>query len=150
MNNCQLNVASPFIDRFLKQLHTLIPLYLTNPLDAFSNGNVAVCIIDAEGNVYGKIWGKDKITGRNFFKNAWVKSSQVWITGIKTGDYERRLFNDEFDEAHFGIGKPDLIGWEGGIPIILKDNTVLSIGFSGFRGHNDINIIEKAVALADV
>jgi glc operon protein GlcG len=65
---------------------------------------------------------------------------------MKTGEYEKRLFNEEFDEKRFGIEKPDLIGWEGGQPIILKNGVKLSVGFSGFRGVYDLEIVVKAVA----
>jgi len=39
-----------------------------NPLDAFANGNVAVCVQEESGLVYGNIWGNDKIIGRQFLK----------------------------------------------------------------------------------
>lgn len=134
---------------FLEKLDLLIPEFSANPLDAFAKGNVAVCIIDEYGNVYGKIWGDQKVTGRNFYKNAWIKASQVWITGMNTGEYEKKLYNDEFEEEKYGISKPDLIGWEGGQPITLKDGTKLSVGFSGFRGINDLTIVTKAVEMAE-
>lgn len=140
-NNQQL------ISRLFEILDELIPQYAQNPLDAFAKGNVAVCVINSDGNVSGKIWGDDKITGRNFYKNAWIKASQVWITGMKTGEYEKRLYNEEFEEEHFGISKPDLIGWEGGQPIKLNNGDVLSVGFSGFRGINDLKIISEAFEL---
>lgn len=137
------------IHTFFENLETLIPAYSANPLDAFAKGNVAVCVIDAEGNVFGKIWGDQKVTGRNFFKNAWIKASQVWITGMKTGEYERKLYNEEFEEGKYGISKPDLIGWEGGQPVTLKDGTRLSVGFSGFRGINDLAIVTRALEMAE-
>lgn len=137
------------IGRIISELDTLIPGYSANPADAFAGGNVAVCIIDAEGGVHGFVWGTDKVRGRNSFRLAWVKASQVWITGMKTGEYEKRLFNDEFDEGKYGIQKPDLIGWEGGQPVRLADGTVLSVGFSGFRGINDLDIVVRAIAAVD-
>ncbi len=143
------NSTNQFAKVFFKMLERLIPEVSANPLDAFAKGNVAVCVVDEDGNVYGKIWGEQKVTGRNFFKNAWVKASQVWITGMKTGEYEKKLYNDEFDEEKYGISKPDLIGWEGGQPITLKDGTQLSVGFSGFRGINDLAIVTKAVEMAE-
>ncbi len=146
MSNSSTN---QFVKVFFKMLDLLIPEFSANPLDAFAKGNVAICVIDEEGNVFGKIWGDDKIRGRQFFKNALVKASQVWITGMKTGEYEKKLYNDEFDEEKYGISKPDLIGWEGGQPVTLKDGTKLSVGFSGFRGINDLAIVTKAVAMAE-
>jgi glc operon protein GlcG len=137
------------IGSIIGALDALIPEYSSNPADAFAGGNVAVCIIDANGGIHGNIWGTDKVRGRNSFRLAWVKASQVWITGMKTGDYEKRLFNEEFDEGKYGIQKPDLIGWEGGQPVRLADGTVLSVGFSGFRGINDLEIVVRAVAAVE-
>ncbi len=138
------NRLQPAIDRIIAKLEQLIPEYAKNPADAFAHGNVAVCIIDEEGKLYGKIWGKNKVEGRTFARLAWIKATQVWITGMKTGEYEKRLFNGEFEEEKYGITKPDLIGWEGGQPVTLGDGTRLSVGFSGFRGINDLEIVLKA------
>lgn len=141
------NLNSEFCERFFGAIESLVADFSANPHDAFAEGNVAVCVLDEDGNVYGKIWGTDKVKGRQFFKNAWIKSSQVWITGMKTGEFEQKLFNGEFDEGKYGIGMPDLIGWEGGQPVILKNGTRLSVGFSGFRGFNDLAIVTKAMEL---
>lgn len=132
------------IAEFFTTLENLIPQFSANPQDAFADGNVAVCVLDEAGNVYGKIWGTDKVKGRQFFKNAWIKASQVWITGMKTGEYEQKLYNGEFGEEKYGISMPDLIGWEGGQPMILADGTRLSVGFSGFRGMNDLKIVQQS------
>ncbi|HUI64463.1 MAG TPA: hypothetical protein VL126_06465 [Bacteroidota bacterium] len=141
-----LKPVAAVVGELIAALDRLVPSYLSNPLDASSGGNVAVCVIDADGNMYGRIWGTDKIRGRNFSRLAWTKATQVWITGMKTGEFEKRLFNEEFDEERFGISKPDLIGWEGGQPITLPDGRALSVGFSGFRGINDLEIVARAVA----
>lgn len=143
------NKIKCFITNFFERIELLIPQYSSNPLDAFANGNVAVCVIDSDGNVFGKIWGNNKIVGRNFYKNAWIKASQVWITGMKTGEYEKRLYNGEFKEEDFGIGMPDLIGWEGGQPVVLNDGSILAVGFSGFRGVNDLKIVSEALELME-
>jgi glc operon protein GlcG len=136
------------VNQIIEELDRLIPAYSSNPADAFAEGNVAVCIIDHEGMVHGKVWGTNKIRGREFFRLAWTKASQVWITGMKTGEYEKKLFNGEFDESKFGIQKPQLVGWEGGQPVTLPDGTTLSVGFSGFRGVNDLDVVVKAIAAA--
>lgn len=52
---------------------------------------------------------------------------------------------DEVDETVLGIDAPDLIGWPGGQPVKLKDGTMLSVGFSGFRGEIDLEIVIKAL-----
>jgi glc operon protein GlcG len=110
-----------------------------------AKGGIAICIIDDEGNVYGKMFGTDKIMMRERYRVAWMKASQVWITGIKTGEFEKLVFNRVIDEESFGIKRPDYIGWEGGQPITLKNGTKLSVGFSGFRSASDLDIVMKAL-----
>ncbi|MDP2890359.1 MAG: hypothetical protein Q8P34_15515, partial [Bacteroidota bacterium] len=87
----------------------------------------------------------DQLRGRDSFKIAWTKASQVWITGYKTNEYERMIFTDQMDYHTFGISLPDLIGYEGGQPITLPDGTKLAVGFSGFRGGSDLEIVRKAL-----
>lgn len=111
-----------------------------------NEGNCALCIIDDSGAVHGKMFGPDKIRTRNVFRIAWTKASQVWITGVKTGEYEKLVFTGQIDDKKFGIIRPDFIGWEGGQPIAVDGKTRLSIGFSGFRGATDLEIVQKAVA----
>jgi glc operon protein GlcG len=91
------------------------------------------------------MFGTDRIRMRKVYDTAWTKASQVWITGMKTLEYERKVFNNEVDYKTFGILPPDFIGWRGGQPIELKDGTLLSIGFSGFTGEADTEIVLAAV-----
>jgi glc operon protein GlcG len=42
-----------------------------------------------------------------------------------------------------------LIGWEGGQPLSLKNGSNLSVGFSGFRGVTDLEIMVRALAVAE-
>lgn len=122
-----------------------IPSYKTSEADwNISQGNVAVCIMDDAGNIYGKIWGTDKLRGRKYYDVAYRKASQVWITGYNTGEYERLVFTDKLNYKDFGIELPDLMGWEGGQPIQLDSETRISCGFSGFKGVNDLAIVKKA------
>ena len=93
--------------------------------------------------MYGKLYGTYKIRARESYRIAWTKANQVWITGLKTGEYEKKFFNSEVEEC--GIEVPDLIGWEGGQPLTLKDGTRLSVGFSGIRGIYDLEIMVKAL-----
>ena len=144
----ETNNLNQIIEKIIHAVTNLVPIYMQDPIDSkISDGNVAVCIVDEQGNVYGKLFGSDKIRSRQTYKNAWTKASQVWITGTATGEYEKKVFNGEIDDRIYGISKPDLIGWEGGQPITLKDGTKLSIGFSGFRGFIDIEIVKKAVEM---
>jgi glc operon protein GlcG len=139
------------IERIVSEIGELIPEYTSNPDDlSISNGNVAVCIIDEEGVVSGKIFGSNKIRSRESFRVAWKKASQVWITGYKTGEYEMLVYSGQINENAYGISRPDMIGWEGGQPVILKDGTMLSIGFSGFRGRSDLEIVIKAIQSANL
>jgi len=134
------------IQQVIEESGKLIPGYMQNEADKrIANGNCAICIIDQEGRIYGKMFGTNKVRARESFRVAWIKASQVHITGLKTGEYEKLAFNKEIDEEKFGIERPDYIGWEGGQPIILKDGNILSAGFSGFRGVVDLEIVIKAI-----
>ncbi len=143
MENKELNAI---INGMFDTIEKLIPGYIENPGDKIiANGNVAVCIIDDNGKVYGQMFGTDKARLRQSFKLAWIKASQVWLTGIKTGEYERMVFTKEVEENANGIEAPDLIGWEGGQPLLLTDGTKLSVGFSGFRGVIDLEIMVRTL-----
>jgi glc operon protein GlcG len=134
------------IDQILISIDKLIPIYMQDPLDkVISNGNLAICIIDELGMVHGRMYGNDKPRLRQSYKVAWTKASQVWLTGVKTGAYEKLVFNNEVPENANGIEAPDLIGWEGGQPITLSDGAKFSVGFSGFRGATDLEIVVRAI-----
>ena len=134
------------ITTIIDKVTQLVPEYMNIEEDRIkANGNVAICIIDPQGMVYGKMFGEDKIALRERYRVAWLKASQVWITGIKTGEYEKLAFNNQIDEKKFGIKRPDYIGWEGGQPITLADGTTLAVGFSGFRSATDLEIVIKAL-----
>lgn len=138
------------VEGMFDAIEKLIPVYMENPVDReIANGNVAVCIIDDAGNVYGKMFGTNKPRLRQSYRVAWTKASQVWLTGVRTGAYEKMVFNGEVPENSNGIENPDLIGWEGGQPLKLKDGSQLSVGFSGFRGTIDLEIMVRALAAAE-
>jgi uncharacterized protein GlcG (DUF336 family) len=138
------------VNRIFSAIETLIPGYMAVAEDErISHGNLAVCIIDESGVVHGKLFGENKPRLRQSYKVAWIKASQVWLTGVKTGEYERMVFNREVDENANGIDAPDLIGWEGGQPLTLKSGEKLAVGFSGFRGVTDLEIMVKALAIAE-
>ena len=135
------------IHHAIENISAQVPGYKNSERDwSISAGHVALCIIDDEGNVYGKIWGDDKMKGRRYFDIAYRKASQAWITGHKTGDYERLVFAGKLDHHDFGIELPDLIGWDGGQPIQLDNETRICCGFSGFHGTTDLAIVKKGVA----
>ncbi|MFA5326769.1 MAG: hypothetical protein WC384_03165 [Prolixibacteraceae bacterium] len=134
------------IEKLILVIEELVPVYMAIPEDyAKSQGVASLCIIDENGQIYGKVFGSDKLRCRDSYRVAYTKASQVWITGIKTNDYEKLVFNNEIDPQTYGIKLPDLVGWFGGQPITLQDGTKLSVGFSGFRGTSDLEIVLKAV-----
>lgn len=135
------------IGKILNAIEKRIPSYMADPSDAaISNGNLAVCIIDGDGCVHGRLFGTNKTRQRESYRIAWVKASQVWMTGIATGKFEKMVFTDQASCEAAGIQKPDLIGWEGGQPIVIDGETTLAIGFSGLRGVSDLAIVQKALA----
>ena len=134
------------VGKLIAAIEKRIPEYLAIEEDRSRNdGNSAVCIIDEAGGVHGKMFGTDKIRQRHSFRIAWTKASQVWITGIKTGEYEKLVFTGQIDDKKFGIIRPDFIGWEGGQPLTLAGSIKLAVGFSGFRGVTDLEIVQKAL-----
>lgn len=136
------------VTALIDKVEKLIPLYLQEEEERKkAKGGIAICVIDQEGSVYGRMFGDDKIMARERYRTAWIKASQVWITGIKTGEYERLVYNGEIDEARFGIKKPDYIGWEGGQPIQLPNGMVLAVGFSGLRSATDLEIVNRALEM---
>ena len=136
------------IQKIIAAVEKLIPEYLADEADRQCNeGNSAICIIDDTGAVQGKMFGPDQIRRRNVFRIAWMKASQVWITGLKTGEYEKLVYTGKMDEKKYGIIRPDFIGWEGGQPVVVDAQTKLSVGFSGFRGASDLRIVQKAVSV---
>ncbi len=138
------------INKLFKAIENLIPVYMEDPADKnISNGNVATCIIDDQGMIHGKMFGTNQARLRQSYKVAWTKASQVWLTGVRTGEYERMVFTKQVSENANGIEAPDLVGWEGGQPLTLKDGTTLSVGFSGFRGATDLEIMVKALAMVE-
>lgn len=138
---------SEFVSKLTAAVEKRLPEYLAIEDDRSRNeGNSALCIIDEKGAVYGKMFGTDKIRMRRVFHIAWTKASQVWITGIKTGEYEKLVFTGQIDDKKFGILRPDFVGWEGGQPITVEGTMKLSVGFSGFRGATDVEIVQKALA----
>jgi glc operon protein GlcG len=142
-----MNNSQEHIECLIQKIEELIPFYMKKDEDkTVSNGNVAVCIIDETGRVSGKVFThNNKIRARESFRVAWIKASQVWLTGVKTGEYEKKVYSGELSEGIAGINKPDFIGWEGGQPVIIKNGSKLSVGFSGFRGTTDLEIVLKAL-----
>ena len=140
------NKLETTINSLFEALEEEISGFQNSPEDwDICEGNVAICIISENGQVYGKLFGTDKIKQREIFKIAWQKASQVWITGHNTGEYEKIVFGGTMDPEDAIIELPDLIGWVGGQHIQLDDESRIYVGFSGFRGFNDIGIVQTAL-----
>jgi uncharacterized protein GlcG (DUF336 family) len=134
------------IEKIIEKVEENIPEYMKDPADrSISEGNVAICIIDKQGRIFGKLFGTDKNKSRGFYNVAWKKASQVWITGYDTGKFEELVYSKKISCEQFGLSKPDLIGWEGGQLVKINNDVDLAVGFSGFRGHHDLEIVKKAV-----
>jgi glc operon protein GlcG len=142
--------TTDIITGLMETIEELIPVYMQNPEDEEkSKGNIAFCIIDEDGNVFGKFMGPDKIRARELYRIAWTKASQVSITGVSTGEFEKQYFSDPENVDTFGIKAPDMIGWFGGQPLYLKNGGKLFVGFSGFRGATDLEIMQRALAVVE-
>jgi uncharacterized protein GlcG (DUF336 family) len=146
INKMEKPKLEAIINKMFAEIENLIPVYMQSPEDKdIAGGNVAVCLIDENGIVYGRMFGTNKPRLRQSYKVAWTKASQVWLTGVKTGEYEKMVFNQLVEENGNGIEAPDLIGWQGGQPLTLPDGQKLSAGFSGFRGVADLEIVAKSL-----
>ena len=134
-------------ERLFFAIERLLPRYRLVAVDASVNdGNVAVIVIGPAGDVHGRFFGTDRIRQRDTAGIAWRKASQVWLTGVATGEYERRVYSGEVEWWRLGVMKPDLIGWEGGLPVRLGDGSLIAVGLSGFRGETDVAILKEAFA----
>ena len=133
--------------QLVEEVSRLLPEYLQDPIDReMSGGNAAVCVIDEEGRVAGRIFGSDQGKGRWCFGIVNRKVLQVWSTGYATGRFEELVYSGQLDEGPFGINRPDFIGWQGGVPLLREDGSLVAAAFSGFRGEKDVEIVERAAA----
>ncbi|HEY4299966.1 MAG TPA: hypothetical protein VGM73_03765 [Candidatus Didemnitutus sp.] len=131
--------------RLIAEVIRLYPAYITDPLDVqWNHGNAAVVAIEPSGAFHGRIFGDDKAKGQGCYQIATRKVLQVWRTGHHTGRFEELVYAGKLNESDFGLQRPDLIGWEGGVPILLPEGKMMATAFSGFRGIKDIEILEKA------
>jgi glc operon protein GlcG len=132
-------------ERLIAQVISLYPSYITDPLDVqWNRGNAAAVVIEPGGDFYGHIFGDNQDLGQKCYQIATKKVLQVWRTGYHTGRFEELVYAGKLDEGSFGVQRPDLIGWEGGVPILAPDGRLIAAAFSGFRGIKDIEILERA------
>jgi len=142
------NLSTSAIDLLIAEVIRLFPEFLQDPIDqAQSHGNAAVCAIGPDGRIVGHIFGTDKARGHGCFSIVTRKVIQVWRTTYATGRFEELVFSGKLDEGLFGVNRPDFIGWEGGVPLLQADGSLLAAAFSGFRGSKDVEIITRAAAV---
>jgi uncharacterized protein GlcG (DUF336 family) len=133
--------------QFIAQVIQLFPSYVTDPLDTQWNlGNAAVVVIEPDGTFHGHIFGDNKEICQKCYQVGMRKVLQVWRTGHSTGRFEELVYSGKLNENDFGVQRPDLIGWEGGVPFFTRDGKLVAAAFSGFRGIKDIEILERAAA----
>ena len=125
----------------------LYPEYAADPLDTqWNKGNATVMVIEPDGALTGHLFGTDRDIGQKCYEIATRKVMQVWRTGYLTGRFEELVYSGRLDENTFGVQRPNLIGWEGGVPIAAEDGRLIAAAFSGFRGARDVEILERAAA----
>ncbi len=134
-------------ERLIAEIERLVPACMENPEDRDnSQGNVTLFIIAGGGQIFGRMFGADNRRRRGTCRIAWQKATQVWMTGQSTGRYEKRVYGEGLDPGLDGLQHPDLIGWEGGLPVVAADGTKFAVAMSGFTGKTDCDIIRRAVA----
>jgi len=134
--------------QLIAEVEKLIPGCMQNPEDRDnSQGNVTLLIIAQDGQIFGRMFGDNNRTRRGTSRIAWQKATQVWMTHQATGQFEKQVYGfAQADPGQFGLQHPDLIGWEGGLPVVAADGTKLAVAMSGFTGVTDCSIIRQAVA----
>ena len=145
MNDVEVTAAAT---QLIAEVEKLIPAAMQNPEDRDnSQGNVTLMIIAEDGRIFGRMFGTDNRVRRGTSRIAWQKATQVWMTAQATGQFEKQVYgSSQVDPGQFGLQHPDLIGWDGGLPVVAADGTKLAVAMSGFSGKTDCNIIRNAVA----
>jgi uncharacterized protein GlcG (DUF336 family) len=145
MNSADIIAAAT---QLIAEVEKLIPACMQNPEDRDNSlGNVTLMIIAQDGQIFGRMFGDNNRTRRGTCRTAWHKATQVWMTAQATGRFEQQVYGAaNVDPGKFGLQHPDLIGWEGGLPVVAKDGTKFAVAMSGFTGVTDCNIIRQAVA----
>ncbi len=136
------------IHALMKEIEARLPKFLEDPKDfQIADGNVALYILDGDGNLYGRMMGTDRAKQRLSGRTAWHKVTQVWLTHKPTGVYEKQVYNNQVNWWEFGVPKNEFIGWEGGLPAELADGSRIAIAVSGMMGENDRDLIIQSAAV---
>jgi len=135
--------------QLIAEIEQRIPACMLNPEDRDnSQGNVTLMIIAEGGQIFGRMFGAENRTRRGTCRIAWQKATQVWMTAQASGQFEKQVYGPgNVDPGKFGLQHPDLIGWEGGLPVMAQDGTRFAVAMSGFSGKTDCAIIRQAVAV---
>ena len=135
--------------QLITEIEQRIPACMLNPEDRDnSQGNVTLMIIAEGGQIFGRMFVTDNRTRRGTARIAWQKATQVWMTAQASGQFEKQVYGPgNVDPGKFGLQHPDLIGWEGGLPVVAQDGTRFAVAMSGFSGKTDCAIIRQAVAV---
>jgi len=109
-----------------------------------SEGNCALCIMNAAGETCMRLYGTNPVRQRQVAFNAHKKALQVWLTGYATGTFETMVYTNQISEKQFGLARPELIGWLGGVEAKTSSGERLILAFSGVRGEQDVGILHQA------
>jgi len=145
MNSSEITATAT---QLIAEVEKLIPGCMQNPEDRDNSlGNVTLMIIAENGQIFGRMFGDNNSRRRGTCRIAWQKATQVWMTAQATGRFEREVYGAQnVDPGQFGLQHPDLIGWDGGLPVVAQGGTKFAVAMSGFTGVTDCNIIRLAVA----
>ena len=145
MNSTEITTVAT---QLIAEVEQLIPAAMQNLEDRDnSHGNITLLLVAQDGQIFGRMFGTDNRTRRGTSRVAWQKVMQVWMTHQATGQFEKQVYGSaKVDPGQFGLQHPDLIGWEGGLPIVTQDGTKFASAVSGFSGKTDCRIIREAVA----
>ena len=123
----------------------VLPEILKAPEDFQGNeGNCALCIMNAAGDTCMRLYGNNPARQRQVAQYAHKKALQVWLTGYATGTFETLIYTNQLSEKKFGLARPDLIGWLGGVEAKTPSGERLILAFSGVRGEQDVGILHQA------
>jgi len=109
-----------------------------------SEGNCALCIMNASGETCMRVYGDNPVRQRQVAFNAHKKALQVWLTGYATGAFETMVYTNQISEKQFGLARPELIGCLGGVEAKTLSGERLILAFSGVRGEQDVGILHQA------
>ena len=87
---------------------------------------------------YGKLFGKDPTGKRYFLISLGTRPVRLGSGDVATGKYEKLVFGRGGEPGRLFPDRTSRVDRLGG-------GTTLAIGFSGFRGFNDIDIVQNAV-----